>query len=103
MGEVKREADRAARSTWARWLARLGLVAKGATFGLVGLLAIKVAIEGSGKVEDRPGALERVGLVARGLFYAWLSVMSAVLDDASTTEAYTSTLHDALQIYRATR
>jgi Domain of Unknown Function (DUF1206) len=125
MGEVKREADRAARSTWARWLARLGLVAKGATFGLVGVLAIKVAIEGSGKVEDRPGALEqvaqtgygrfllaalavglggyaiwrfieaavgrtletgeeqgalkRVGLVARGLFYAWLSVMSAAL------------------------
>jgi Domain of Unknown Function (DUF1206) len=125
MGEVKREVDRAARSTWARWLARLGLVAKGATFGLVGLLAIRVAIEGSGKVEDRPGALEqiaqtgygrfllaalavglggyaiwrfieaavgrtletgeeqsalkRVGLVARGLFYAWLSVMSAAL------------------------
>jgi hypothetical protein len=125
MGEVKREAHRAARSTWARWLARLGLVAKGATFGLVGLLAIKVAIEGSGKVEDRPGALEqvaqtsygrfllaalavglggyaiwrfieaavgrtletgeeqgalkRIGLVARGLFYAWLSVMSAAL------------------------
>lgn len=125
MGEVKREADRAARSTWARWLARLGLVAKGATFGLVALLAIKVAIEGSGKVEDRPGALEqiaqtgygrfllaalavglggyaiwrfieaavgrtletgeeqgalkRLGLVARGLFYAWLSVMSAAL------------------------
>jgi len=125
LGEVKREADRAARSTWARWLARLGLVAKGATFGLVALLAIKVAIEGSGKVEDRPGALEqiaqtgygrfllaalavglggyaiwrfieaavgrtletgeeqgalkRLGLVARGLFYAWLSVMSAAL------------------------
>ena len=125
MGEVKREADRAARSTWARWLARLGLVAKGATFGLVALLALKVAIEGSGKVEDRPGALEqiaqtgygrfllaalavglggyaiwrfieaavgrtletgeeqgalkRLGLVARGLFYAWLSVMSAAL------------------------
>jgi hypothetical protein len=125
MGDVKREVDRAARSNWARWLARLGLVAKGVTFGLVGLLAIRVAIEGSGKVEDRPGALEeiaqtgygrfllaalaiglggyaiwrfieaavgrtletgeeqsalkRVGLVARGLFYAWLSVMSAAL------------------------
>src|SRR5512133_3088178 len=103
MGEVKREADRAARSTWARWLARLGLVAKGATFGLVGLLAIKVAIEGSGKVEDRQGALERVGLVARGLFYAWLSVMSAALVLGSDKAASSSSGGGSAKEDRATR
>jgi Domain of Unknown Function (DUF1206) len=149
MGEVKQEADRAARSAWARWLARLGLVAKGATFGLVGLLAIKVAIEGSGKVEDRPGALEqvaqtgygrfllaalavglggyaiwrfieaavgrtletgeeqgalkRMGLVARGLFYAWLSVMSAALVLGSDKAASSSSGGGSAKEDRATR
>src|SRR5512133_3087698 len=103
MGEVKREADRAARSTWARWLARLGLVAKGATFGLVGLLAIKVAIEGSGKVEDRPGALERVGLGARGLSHAWPSVMSAALDHGAANAVCSRSLRGAAKVDRATR
>lgn len=41
-------------------LARAGLVAKGLTFGLVAVLALNVAISGSGKLEDRPGALHEV-------------------------------------------
>lgn len=125
MGEVKREATRAARSKWARWLARAGLVAKGITFGLVAALAFKVAFGERGRLQDRPGALQeiaetslgrlllgalavglggyalwrfaeaalgrtletgdeqgsfqRVGLIARGLFYSWLSVICAAL------------------------
>ena len=125
MGEVKREAKRAASSKWARWLARGGLVAKGVTFGLVAVLALRVAYSDHGKLQDRPGALQeiaetslgrfllgalavglggyalwrfaeaalgrtletgeeqgalkRVGLVARGLFYSWLCVICAAL------------------------
>jgi Domain of Unknown Function (DUF1206) len=105
----------------AQLVARAGLVAKGITFGIVGVLALGVVFGFGGKVEDRPGALQaiaetslgrfllgalavglagyalwrfaqaalgeklesgedvnvlkRVGLVGRGLLYAWLSVM----------------------------
>ena len=60
MGEVKREAKRAASSKWARWLARAGLVAKGISFGLVAALALGVAIRDQGKIEDRQGALQQI-------------------------------------------
>ena len=125
MGEIKREATRAASSKWARWLARAGLVAKGISFGIVAALAFQVAFGDHGKLEDRPGALQsiaettlgrfllgalavglggyavwrfaeallgrtleakdklgffkRVGVVARGLLYAWLCLVCATL------------------------
>ena len=60
MGEVKREAKRAAGSKWARWLARAGLVAKGISFGLVAALALGVAVRDQGKIEDRQGALQQI-------------------------------------------
>jgi hypothetical protein len=60
VGEVKREARRAANSKWTRWLARGGLAAKGISFGLVGVLALGVAVRGRGKLESRQGALQEV-------------------------------------------
>jgi hypothetical protein len=60
VSEVKREAARAARSKWARWLARAGLLAKGVTFGLVAVLALRVAFADHGKLQDRPGALQEI-------------------------------------------
>jgi len=121
VGKAKSEAKRAARSDWTQGLARAGLVAKGITFAIVAALALKVAFDAGGKIEDRPGALQavaqstwgrfllgalavglggyalwrfaqaylgeklesgedtgwlkRIGLVARGLLYAWLFVM----------------------------
>jgi len=60
VGEVKREAKRAAGSKWARSLARAGLVAKGISFGLVAALALGVAFRDQGKLEDRPGALQEI-------------------------------------------
>jgi hypothetical protein len=68
VGEVKQEAKRAARSEGARWLARAGLVAKGVTFGIVAALAIKVALEDHGKVQDRPGALQQIAENGLGRF-----------------------------------
>jgi hypothetical protein len=55
--ELKAKAEDAARSRWTQALARAGLVAKGLTFGIVALVALKVAISGAGRIEDRPGAL----------------------------------------------
>ena len=39
-------------------LARVGLVAKGFSFGIVGALAVKLAVGGGGKTTSRPGALQ---------------------------------------------
>jgi Domain of Unknown Function (DUF1206) len=121
MGAGVAKAKRAATGETAQLLARAGLVAKGISFGLVGVLAFGVAFGIGQKVEDRPGALQtlaestlgrfllgalavglgayalwrfaqaalgeklesgedvsffkRVGLVARGLLYAWFFVM----------------------------
>ena len=55
--ELKENAEEVAASPWMRGLARVGLVAKGITFGIVATIALKVAVAGGGKIEDRPGAL----------------------------------------------
>jgi Domain of Unknown Function (DUF1206) len=68
MGEVKREARRAASSKWTRWLARVGLVGKGVSFGLVAALALRVAFGHQGKLEDRPGALQEIAETGFGRF-----------------------------------
>ena len=58
--DAKQTAQEAASSPWTERLARAGLVAKGLSFGLVAVLALDVAISGTGKLEDRPGALRDV-------------------------------------------
>jgi Domain of Unknown Function (DUF1206) len=51
----------AARDTgWYSWLARVGLVAKGVSFGIVAVLAIKVALGDGGKATSREGALQTI-------------------------------------------
>jgi hypothetical protein len=45
---------------WVRVLARVGLVAKGISYALVGILAIKVAVGDGGKATSRTGALQTV-------------------------------------------
>jgi hypothetical protein len=54
-----REARSAGRSGsgWYAWLARAGLVAKGVSFGIVAVLAIKLAAGHGGKATSREGAL----------------------------------------------
>jgi hypothetical protein len=55
--ELRDTSKRAARSSWVEGLARYGLVAKGISYGLVGVLAIAVAVSGTGKATSRQGAL----------------------------------------------
>jgi hypothetical protein len=45
---------------WYAVVARAGLVAKGVSFGIVGILAAELALGGSGNATDRGGALEAV-------------------------------------------
>jgi uncharacterized protein DUF1206 len=44
-------------SGWYAWMARAGLVAKGVSFGIVAVLAIKLAVGDGGKATSREGAL----------------------------------------------
>jgi hypothetical protein len=44
-------------SGWYEWLARVGLVAKGISYGILGVLAIGVAVGEGGKTTSRTGAL----------------------------------------------
>jgi hypothetical protein len=47
-------------SGWYAWLARVGLVAKGISFGIVGVLAVAVAVGAGGKATSRQGALQEL-------------------------------------------
>ena len=51
---------RAAKSSWVDGIARYGLVAKGVSYALVGVLAAALAIDSGGKATSREGALATV-------------------------------------------
>jgi hypothetical protein len=57
-GEAQREAERG--SGWYAWIARGGLVAKGASYAIVGILAIQVAVGEGGEATSREGALAAI-------------------------------------------
>jgi hypothetical protein len=60
MTTARYAAHAAARSEPIGWLGRLGLVAMGVSYGLVAVLAIKLALGEGGKTEDRGGALQTI-------------------------------------------
>jgi Domain of Unknown Function (DUF1206) len=64
----KEEVEQKARtgSGWYEWLARTGLVAKGISFGIVGVLAVKLATGNGGTATSRQGALQTVSDSAFG-------------------------------------
>ena len=87
---------RAATGTgWYAVVARAGLVAKGASFAIVGLLAVELAVGGSGKVTDRGGALQAVAqhwygkalLVALAFGFAAYAIWQFVAAVAERREA----------------
>ncbi|MEZ5101777.1 MAG: DUF1206 domain-containing protein [Thermoleophilia bacterium] len=75
---------------WYAWLARAGLVAKGVSYGLVGVLAIQLALGEGGDATSREGALATLadgtpgrlvlGLLAVGFasYAAWRVVQAVV-------------------------
>jgi hypothetical protein len=66
--EVKREAGQRARSTSMQRVARAGLVAQGISFGIVAVIALRVAVNGDSELEDRPGALQALASEPVGRF-----------------------------------
>ena len=57
---AKQASREAADSSWVEGLARFGLVAKGLSYGLVGVLAAALALAGAGEAESREGAFEQL-------------------------------------------
>ncbi len=70
--EAKDTVRWAASSKWLDRLARAGLVARGATYVLVGWLALQVAFGHSGKQADRGGAVQEIAGKPFGSVLLWL-------------------------------
>ena len=52
--------EKVARSRGFEWLARAGFVARGLIYGIIGILAIKVALGAGGKTTNQQGALKTI-------------------------------------------
>src|SRR3954468_2573647 len=67
---IQRQAKRAVREAepWLIWLGRMGYVAKGVVYTLIGVLAVQTAIGAGGRTTDSKGALEQVGDAPFGEF-----------------------------------
>ena len=96
-GSIAAKGRRAGRSPWVERLGRVGLVAKGVIYAVVGLLAIQVARGGRSESPDRAGALRTIAeqrfgkgllvLLACGLAaYALWRFAQAILDRDSEGE-----------------
>jgi len=53
------------------WLARLGLIARGVVYLLIGFLALQIALSGSNKEMDQEGAFHYVAAQPLGQFMLW--------------------------------
>jgi hypothetical protein len=65
LDRVRRQVENA---DWLNALARVGLVAKGVSFALVGILAIKLAVASGGEATSRQGALQSLAQQSFGKF-----------------------------------
>jgi Domain of Unknown Function (DUF1206) len=90
-GTIAAKGRRAGQSPWVERLGRAGLVAKGVMYGVVGILAVKLALGGREESPDRGGALRTIAdqpfgrglltLLAVGLAgYALWRLAQAILD-----------------------
>jgi len=87
---VRDTGDDVVQSTGFEWLSRAGFVARGLIYGIVGVLALKLALGQGGKLTNQQGALHTVaqqpfgkillGLVAAGLggYALWRFVRAAI-------------------------
>ncbi len=87
---AKAQGERVAHSTAFEWLARSGFVARGLVYGIIGVLAFKLALGDGGKTTNQQGALKTIAhqsfgqalltLVAIGLggYALWRLVRAAI-------------------------
>jgi Domain of Unknown Function (DUF1206) len=59
-GTIAAKGRRAGKSPWVERFGRAGLVAKGVLYGVIGILAIKIALGAGGEQADREGALREI-------------------------------------------
>ncbi|MEO8285351.1 MAG: DUF1206 domain-containing protein [Chloroflexota bacterium] len=89
--KVQQGGQEVAHSTWVEWLARIGYVARGVLYIVVGILAVQVALGVGGETTDKKGAIAAIGaqpfgkfllvLIAIGLAgYALWGLVRAFLD-----------------------
>ena len=87
---AKSAGDSIAQARWFEWLARAGLVARGAIYAIIGWLALEVAFGTGGKTTNQKGALAEISqqsggkillvLMAIGLFgYAFWRLLRAAV------------------------
>ena len=88
--EAKSTGDSIANARWFEWLARAGLVARGAIYASIGVLALELAFGSGGKTTNQKGALAEIAqqsggkillvLMAIGLFgYAFWRLLRAAV------------------------
>jgi len=75
ISRVQRGGDTVARRSEFAWLARGGLVARGVVYGVVGIIALKVAVGSGGKATNQQGALTTI---ARQPFGKVLLIATAI-------------------------
>jgi hypothetical protein len=66
--EIAQARDHVENAAWLNALARVGLVAKGVSYALVGALALKLAADSGGKATSRQGALHTLAQHSFGKF-----------------------------------
>jgi hypothetical protein len=88
--KAEAQGERVARSNEFEWLARAGLVARGAVYGIIGILAVELALGEGGKTTNQKGALKTIAhqplgkvlliLLAAGLagYAVWRLVRAAI-------------------------
>jgi H+/Cl- antiporter ClcA len=59
-GRVEARGEQIAHRREFEWLARAGLLARGAVYGIIGVLAIKLALGDGGKATNQQGALKTI-------------------------------------------
>lgn len=69
--EAAKSVQNAARGPWVERLARLGLVARGVVYFLIGFLAIQIALGSGAKEADQQGAFHYVAAQPFGQFLLW--------------------------------
>ena len=70
--------ERARSSTAAHALARSGYAASGVVQGLVGVLAIQVAVQGGGQEADQSGALQTLARAPGGAVVVWFAAVGGL-------------------------
>jgi hypothetical protein len=60
VGKAEAQGERVAQRDEFEWLARGGLVARGVVYGIIGVLAVKLALGDGGKATNQQGALQTI-------------------------------------------